>query len=119
MRRRLIGIIALVLLLGVPVFWIWPPQSAGLTQLEAACWRVGALMAVLWLAYREVERLPRWLVMVIPILLAAVAWRPKLFLVALPLVIALVVLSIKIPTRRQPQESRRATSPSNNTPRQE
>ena len=96
MRRRLIGIIALVLILGAVVFWFWPPQTAGFQQLEAACWRVGALMAVLWLAYDEVARLPGWMLAAIPLLALILALRPKWFLIALPIILVLALLKFGI-----------------------
>ncbi len=92
MRRHLIGVIAVVLLSGVVWFQIWPPTDATSEGLQAACWRVGALMTVLWLAYPEVVRLPAWLVGTIPVLGVILALRPKWLVVAIPIVIALAIL---------------------------
>ncbi len=100
MRRILVGIIAILLLVGAVYFHLFPPAGAFWTQLEAACWRVGALMAVIWLAYPEVARLPGWLVGTVPVLAVILAFRPKLFLVAVPVVIALAILKPKPPRKR-------------------
>ncbi len=100
MRRHLLGITAIVLLLGALAFLIWPPQSEMAAGLQSACSRVGALSAVLWLAWHEVQRLPAWLLGVIPLLLAVLAFRPKWFLIAVPIVIALAVLSPRTPARK-------------------
>ncbi len=88
MRRHVIGILALLLLLGAVACWMraWGRDCP---QLEAACWRVGALLAVLWLAYDEVHRLPAWLFGVVPVLLVILALRPRWFLFFLPLLLLL------------------------------
>ena len=87
MRRRLIGIISLVLFAGALV-----SMHNDAPQFTSACSRVGALMAVLWLAYKELGRLPEriWR----PLLLAALvlAIRPRLILWAIPLIIILAIL---------------------------
>ncbi len=87
MRRHLIGIISLVLFVGAMVSMHYDTP-----QFTSACSRVGALMAVLWLAYKELQRLPEriWR----PLLLAALvlAIRPKLILWAIPLIIILAIL---------------------------
>ena len=92
MRRIAIGIIAVLLFVGAVYFHVCPPAGAAWTQLEAACWRVGALMAVVWLAYPEVARLPGWLLGVVPILGVVLALRPKYLLIAVPIVIAMAIL---------------------------
>ena len=95
MRRHILGISAIILLAGAVAFLIWPPESAGSQSLHAACTRVGALCAVLWLAYRELERLPSWIGTVIPVVTILVALRPRWAIIAIPLVIALMVLGRK------------------------
>ena len=55
MRRTAVGIIAIALFVGAVSFHFYPPRDAFWTQMEAACWRVGALMGVIWLAYPESE----------------------------------------------------------------
>lgn len=101
MRRYAIGVIALILLSGGVALWIWPLEDANWHQmLQSACWRLGPCMAVLWLAYPQVKRLPAWLLGAIPLLLVILAARPKWFLVALPIVIALAILKPRSPSRR-------------------
>lgn len=63
----------------------------------AACVRVGAVMAVLWLAYDEVSRLPAWIWAAVPLLLALLAFKPKALLIAVPIIIALVILKPRRP----------------------
>ncbi len=57
-------------------------------------------MGVIWLAYPEVARLPRWLLGTVPVLAVFLALRPKLFLIAVPVVIALAILKPKAPRQR-------------------
>ena len=97
MRRHLIGIIAIALLLGGTALWLWPPSTEGwIHQFHAACWRVGALMSVLWLAYPQVHRMPAWLWAAIPALVLVLAVRPRWFLIAVPVVIALAILKPRL-----------------------
>ncbi len=99
-RRHALGLLAAALLIGAVVFWFQPPQGTFQTMLEAACWRVGPVAALLWLAYWEVIRLPPWLLGTVPFLAAIIVFRPKWLIVAVPLVIALAILRPRTPTRR-------------------
>jgi hypothetical protein len=101
MRRHAVGLIALLLLVTGAGLWIWSPDSEGAAQMAMlACLKVGVLMTVLWTAYRDVERLPAWLVAVFPLLLAILAIRPRWFVFMLPLVIALAILRPRNGPRR-------------------
>jgi len=99
-RRHAIGIIAVVLLLGAAALWIRPLELSWYEPLKAACSRLGPFMAVLWLAYNEVKRLPPWLLATVPALVVVLAIRPRWFLIALPIVIALAILKPRAPSRR-------------------
>lgn len=101
MRRHAIGVIALILLLGAVGLWIWPLDNASWHEmLKAACWRLGPCMAVLWLAYPQVNRLPAWLLGAIPLLLVILAAKPKWLLIAIPIIIALAILKPRSPSGR-------------------
>ncbi len=102
MRRHAIGIIAVLLILGAVVFWVreW---GRDYPQLEGACWRVGALMAVLWLGYHELHRLPAWLWGVLPVLLVVLALRPRWFLFFLPLLLLLALVWPRSGGARKPE----------------
>ncbi len=98
MRRHILGIIALVLLGGAVILSIWPPQSNAAETwqaVRAAFIRTGVLASVIWLAYRELERLPRWLFTVIPIAGLLVAARPRWAIVLVPLALAIMFLTPK------------------------
>ncbi len=101
MRRHAVGLIALVLLLIGAILWIGSPENEGAGQMAMlACVKIGVLMGVLWTAYRDVERLPAWLVATFPLLLAILAVRPRWFVFLLPLVISLAILRPRIGPRR-------------------
>ena len=51
-------------------------------------------------AGNHVVRLPPWLLPTIPLLLAILAYKPKLFLIALPVVILMVIIRPKGPRRK-------------------
>ncbi len=66
-------------------------------QLEAAgllafCWRLGAIAGAAWLAYDDIQRLPGWLVLLVPAVLLIVLWRPKLLWLLLPLAAIMLLL---------------------------
>jgi len=94
MRRHLIGILALLLWLGAAWFYLHPPEGVAV-QFEAACWRMGAMATIIWFAYDDIQRMPRWLWGVGLVVLVAVAAKPKLALLFIPLVVALAILRPK------------------------
>lgn len=100
MRRTVVGIISLALLLGAVYFWFVPPESAAMLNLEAAFRRVGLLMGAWWLAYEEIRRLPGWAWAAIPALIVVLAIRPRLFLVAIPVILALAILKPRLGKKR-------------------
>jgi len=94
MRRHIIGIMAVALLIGAAGFWIWPPAEQGLmVQLEAACWRMGGCLAVLWLAYPDLRNIPRRFWIALPVLILVLAKWPRLFLLAIPLLILYALMA--------------------------
>jgi len=100
MRRHAIGIIALGLLAAAAALAIWPHEWADNVALLGALVRVGVVMVVLWLAYPDLQRLPGWIPAVVVVLLVILAFRPRWFLIALPIVIALAILRPRAPRSR-------------------
>ncbi len=94
MRRHLIGVIALVLLSGSGILLLWPQTGGSHQVVLAACMRIGAVMAALWLAYPQLSQLPQWLFAVAlgVVLVAAIRPRPQILLMAVPVVILIVLL---------------------------
>lgn len=101
MRRHLIGIIALLCLVGTVAFEIRPPEGAWDTVLQGGCSRGGALAAVVWLAYPDVRRIPGWLWSMLLAVLVVVAIRPRTVLLAIPLIIILAILRPRAGRRTQ------------------
>lgn len=91
MRRHLIGILSLVLLAGAALFLVFPPQSVMTTEWQAACGRMGLLLGLLWLAWPQAVRLPRWLLIAVPLAAMVLVLRPKYFLFAVPMVVLVAV----------------------------
>jgi len=91
-QRTVIGIVAALLLSGAVALFFFPPQSAGMQQLKAACWRLGPVLFVWWLAYPQAKHLPAWLLGVIPLLVIILAVRPKWIVIAIPILIVFFLL---------------------------
>jgi hypothetical protein len=72
--------------------WLWPSVSGEYPAVEGAFWRVGALMAVLWMAWPDLNRLPSWMLVFVPVVLLIIAVRPRwaIYLIPVLLVVALL-----------------------------
>ncbi len=93
MRRTALGILALTLVTGAVYFSFWPPEGQHWRAwLLPACVRMGALSAALWMAWDDLQRLPKWMLSTTLIALVVVALKPKLFLFIVPLVVVLAVI---------------------------
>lgn len=68
---------------------------------SGACVRVGLMMGIWWFAYPQVQRVPRWLGITGGLLLVLVMLRPKLVLLAIPVLIVLWILRPRTPGRRK------------------
>ena len=96
MRRHVLGLLAMVFLFLAGALLLWGgEQTAGY---EGMAWRVGTLMAVWWLAYPDIRRLPAWLLIAVPLLVVILAVRPRLALVLVPIVLLIALVR---PRRRQ------------------
>jgi hypothetical protein len=95
-RRPLLGILAIIFALGAIGCWIWPPSAGVGLEWQAACWRFAPILAVLWLAYDELQRIPKWLWIALPIaIIIIVKWPTKTLLLGVPLVIVLALLKMR------------------------
>ena len=89
MQRRILAALAILMLVSAVVLWLWWP-SAELPL--ACCWRGGAILAAAWLAYDDVQRLPNWILLTLPLLLIVLVRFPRYFLMLIPVLIAWGVL---------------------------
>ena len=68
--------------------------------------RTFVIAFLLWLAWPELARLPKWLATVVPIVAIICAWRPQLILVALPIAFVYLLL------RPTPKPKKKSAEPS-------
>ncbi len=72
---------------------IWPPESQYLRAwILPACVRMGALSAALWMAWDDIQRLPRTALSATLVALVVLALKPRLFLFIVPLIVALAII---------------------------
>jgi hypothetical protein len=90
MQRHVIGVVGLLLLGVAGGTYLW--GSADAAKAVEFCGRAGAVLAVWWLAYPDLLRLPRWLLAATPVLLIVLARWPRYLVLAVPLVVALAIL---------------------------
>ena len=100
-RRHAIGIIAVVLLATGAIVPYVLEESPGTIDLKATCLRIGPLLAVIWLAYEQLKRIPVWLWCTLPVivLLAATRLRWMIWLLV-PLIVAAAILKPRARPRR-------------------
>ena len=89
MQRRILAGSAVLLLLGAVVIYWWCPQ---VEIMLSFCWRMGAILAAAWLAYDDVQRLPNWLLLALPVLAIVLVRWPRLLLVLIPALILWAIL---------------------------
>jgi hypothetical protein len=88
MHRPTIGILALVLLTAGFLLWVLAEESEDIYLWIGACLRVGAVMATLWFALPQLQRMPPVLVTMVVVFCLIVAIRPRLFLLAFLIALA-------------------------------
>jgi len=99
-RHHLIGIIALLLLLGALASLIWPLAGSFGAQLPGACLRVGAVVGAWWLAYNELRRVPAWLWIALLSVAVVVAAKPRVAVFAIPIILVLAILKPRLGRRK-------------------
>ena len=93
MRRHLLGLASLLLLAVGVYFWLFVPPGEHENQfLHGGCVKAGSLLAAVWLAYPQLERMPEWIFAAILVVSLIIAVRPRaaillvqIFLFSLPL----------------------------------
>lgn len=99
MQRLAILVIALVLLVAGAGLFFWGGSGQAVPW-AAACLRVGLVMAVTCLAYPQLSRLPVWFFGLLLACVVAVAFKPKLILAAVVVLVAAAILRPRKPARR-------------------
>jgi len=73
-----------------------------MNDLEAACLRIGPLLAVIWLAYEQLKRIPVWLWCTLPVIVLVAATRLRWMLwLLVPLIVAVAILKPRVRPRRE------------------
>lgn len=96
MRRHVIGILAFVMLFTAVVLWFQGNQEGLAYQLEVNSLRVGALLAVLWLAYADLHRIPPWLWATFVPMLVVIVLKPRWLIIILPAAFLLAILHPRV-----------------------
>ena len=89
MQRRILAIATVVFFLAAAVVWLWFSEQSGALSF---CIRVGALSAAAWLAYDDLQRLPGWILIAVPVVLVVAARWPRLLAALIPLLIIWTIL---------------------------
>ena len=83
MRRHILGLIALAALASSATIYWYPPleqyRPAGAMGL-----RIGSVLGVLWLAWPDLYRLPRWVWYVLPLGILALIYAKGLLIYLIP-----------------------------------
>jgi hypothetical protein len=88
MQRHILTVVAAGSLLMTAAIWLWWP---GLESQLAFWGRLAAVSAAARLAYDDIQRLPGWLLLMLPVVVIVVVRWPKFFFLLLP---ALVIWAI-------------------------
>jgi len=97
MQRRILGVAAILFLLGAAVlWWRWPGMEVQLAFLS----RMGAVLVAAWLAYDDVQRLPGWVLLLLPVVLIVVVRWPRLMLLLIPALVLWAILQRVFPRRQ-------------------
>ncbi len=82
----------MVLLLTAIVLWFQGVQEGLSYQVEVNSLRAGSFLAVLWLAYADLNRIPPWLWAVFLPILVIIVFRPRWLIIVLPIAFLLAIL---------------------------
>ncbi|HEX5444781.1 MAG TPA: hypothetical protein VFW87_13160 [Pirellulales bacterium] len=94
MHRPTVAVVTIALLSGAALGYLFDVGSQGITS---ACWRVGMVTAMLWLALPELNRVRnKWLFGLLAVGLVVAVVRPKL----LPLLLVITAISAILRPRR-------------------
>ncbi len=104
MLRAKVGILAIVLLLAALILATVPQQTDQTAMWAAACQRVGFLLAVMWLALPELQRLSPWYAVAVVGVLIVMARFPRYLVAAV--IVAILFLFLR-PRMQSPGTDRR------------
>jgi hypothetical protein len=85
-------------------FRYYHAQDATLLELN----RTFVILFLLWLAWPELEGLPRWILILVPICAIVCAWRPQYLVIVLPA--AILYLVLRPPAKRAQKKSKKSSN---------
>jgi hypothetical protein len=98
-RKMILGLLSAAFLLGAAIFFFWPPVGNAGREWEAACFRIGPIFAVLWLAYDDIKRIPWWLWVASPVVLFVLFKWKYLVLLLIPIIAVVAILKPRLKRR--------------------
>jgi len=104
MLRAKVGILAILLLVAAAVLAFLPQQSDETAMWAAACQRVGFVLAVMWLALPELQRMSPWYAVAVIGVLIVLARFPRYLVAAV--IVAILFLFLR-PRMQSPGTGRR------------
>lgn len=81
--RTRIALLTILVWLAIPYAW-WQYKN-GKPDYLSFCLRGGLVMSVFWLAWPEVEKLPKWIFLALPFAAIIAIWRPMLLIYLIPI----------------------------------
>jgi hypothetical protein len=91
-RRWILGVLA-VPLLAVGAFTVYAePWGGEAKAMGAVCVRVGIVLAAMWLALPELEKVPKWMFVSLLVAVVIVVLRPRTFVIVAPALLLLWAL---------------------------
>ena len=95
-QRRILGAAAILLIASAVVLWLCQPAAGGPWEYYwqsslAFCWHIGVVLAAAWLAYDDVQRIPGWLLLILPLAFIVLLRLKWFFLLLLPLLVLYAV----------------------------
>src|SRR4051794_22836549 len=104
MLRAKVGILAILLLLIAAVLLVLPQQNESTAMWATACQRVGFVLAVMWLALPELQRMSPWYAVAVVGVLIVMARFPRYLVAAV--IVAILFLFLR-PRMQSPGTDRR------------
>jgi len=104
MRRHAVAAIAVVLL-AVGVILMFQGEVRPLVaEVRAAFLRIGGVMAVVWLGYPQIVRIPLWVWLTIPPLVILLMRRPLWIVYLLPVILVVAALKPRPDPKKSPRK---------------
>ena len=100
-RRHIVGILALILFATASILYLKGEPKEGTEVLfYGACCRCAPVLFLIWLAWKPLEKLPPWLFVSLPIIVAAMLIHKRLIVVAVPVSVLVAFLNRPIKKRK-------------------